>query len=87
MQLKKGILPINNQTLNQLLLELSEECTNVNILMNQLQLSGITSEQKGQILAELLTAAIYLQIHCGDNFQRLIAEEMESLPDDDEEED
>ena len=84
MQLKETILPIKNNTLNHLLSELSEECNNINILINQLQLSEITEKQKAQILAELLTATIHLQVHCGENFQDLIAEEMETLPDDDE---
>ncbi|MDJ0660661.1 MAG: hypothetical protein QNJ42_14415 [Crocosphaera sp.] len=84
MQLKKPILPIKNNTLNHLLSELSEECNNVNTLINQLQLSDITEKQKAQILAELLTATIHLQVHCGESFQDLIAEEMETLLDDDE---
>ena len=84
MQLKEPILPIKNNTLNHLLSELSKECNNVNILINQLQLSDITEKQKAQILAELLTATIHLQVHCGKSFQDLIAEEMETLPDDDE---
>ncbi|CCQ63446.1 hypothetical protein CWATWH0402_1920 [Crocosphaera watsonii WH 0402] len=32
----------------------------------------------------MLTATIHLQVHCGEAFQDLIAEEMENLPDDDE---
>ncbi len=84
MQVKDSILPIKNNTLNHLLSELSEECNHVNTLINQLQLSDITEKQKAQILAELLTATIHLQIHCGESFQDLIAEEMETLPDDDE---
>jgi hypothetical protein len=39
---------------------------------------------KAQILAELLASTIHLQVHCGKDFQDLIAEEVESLPDDDE---
>ncbi len=84
MQLTERILPIKNTTLNTLLSEFSEECNNVTILINQLQLPDITPKQKAQILAELLTATIHLQVHCGEAFQDLIAEEMESLPDDDE---
>ncbi|MDJ0578825.1 type II toxin-antitoxin system HicB family antitoxin [Crocosphaera sp.] len=78
------ILPINNNTLNNLLSEISQECNNVNVLINQLQLSDITEKQKAQILAEILTATIHLQVHCDESFQDLIAEEMETLPDDDE---
>lgn len=86
MQLKEPILPIQNQTLSNLLSEFSEECSNVSILIHQLQLPEITSRQKAKILAELLTSAIHLQVHCGEDFQDLIAEEMESLPDNDENE-
>ncbi|CCQ51152.1 MULTISPECIES: hypothetical protein [Crocosphaera] len=46
MQLTEHILPIKNTTLNTLLSELSEECNNVNILINQLQLLDITPKQK-----------------------------------------
>ena len=53
-------------------------------IINQLQLPDITSKQKAQILAELLTATIHLQVHCGEAVQGLIAEEMENLPDYDE---
>lgn len=84
MQLQERTLPITNKTLNKLLSEFSEECSKVSILINQLQLPEITSRQKAQILAELLTSAIHLQVHCGEDFQDLIAEEMESLPDNDE---
>ncbi len=84
MQLKDRSLPITNNTLDTLLSEFSEECSQVNRLINQLQLSDITPKQKAQILAELLASAIHLQVHCGEDFQDLIAEEMESLPDDDE---
>jgi hypothetical protein len=35
-------------------------------------------------LAELLTAAIHLNLLYSEHFQTLIAEEMEKLPDDDE---
>ena len=44
MQLKEPILPIKNTTLNHLLSELSQECSNVTILINQLQLSDITEK-------------------------------------------
>ncbi|GBF80533.1 hypothetical protein [Aphanothece sacrum] len=84
MQLRERNLSISNSTLNYLLLELSEECSNVTTLINQLQLPELSPKQKAQILAELMTSAIHLQIHCGENFQDLIAQEMENLPDDDE---
>ncbi|MDV3000212.1 MAG: hypothetical protein N5P05_001818 [Chroococcopsis gigantea SAG 12.99] len=81
MQLKEITLPINNNTLNVLITELSDSCSNINLLINQLQLSQITDTQKARILAELLTEAIYLHAHCGEKFQELIADEMETLPD------
>lgn len=84
MQLQERQLPINNATLNRQLWELSQECGNVTTLINQLQLPDLNPKQKAKILAELITATIHLQVHCGQNFQDLIAQEMESLPDDDE---
>jgi hypothetical protein len=36
-------------------------------------------------LAQLLAAAIHLNVHCGEDFQTLIAAEMEKLPDDEQE--
>ena len=81
MQLTEHILPIKHTTLNTLLSEFFEESNNVKIFINQLQLTELTPKQKAQILAELLTATIHLQVHCGEDFQDLIAEEMESLPD------
>ena len=32
-----------------------------------------------------MSAAIHLNVHCGEDFQTLVAEEMENLSDDDEE--
>jgi hypothetical protein len=84
MQLQEQQLPINSTTLKRQLWELSQECGNVTTLINQLQLAEISPKQKAQILAELITATIHLQVHCGQDFQNLIAQEMEDLPDDDE---
>jgi hypothetical protein len=82
MQLRENTLPITKITLNRLVWELSEECENVTTLINKLQLPELSPKQKVKILAELLVAAIHLQVHCGEDFQNLIAQEMEGLPDD-----
>lgn len=70
---------IDHATLDYLLSDLSEEYSNVTILINQLQLSELPPKQKAQILAELMTAAIHLQVHCGQEFQDLIVQEIENL--------
>jgi hypothetical protein len=51
-------------------------------LVNQLQLPSLTVNQQAEILAELLAAAVHLHNHCDEDFQTLIIEEMENLPDD-----
>lgn len=84
MQIKDRPIPITNPTLKTLIAELGAECTNVQALINQLQLPNLSYTQQAEILAELLAVAIHLNTHCGDDFQTLIAEEMEKLPDDDE---
>jgi hypothetical protein len=66
-----------NVSVNQ---ELGSECQTVLALINQLQLPT----QQANILANLLTSAIYLQSHCDDDFQDLIATALETLPDTDE---
>ncbi|MFB8793083.1 MAG: hypothetical protein U7126_02355 [Microcoleus sp.] len=55
-------------------------------LTHQLQLPDLSDRQKAEILAEFIIAAIQLNVHCGEEFQTLIAEEMEKLAVDDEEE-
>jgi hypothetical protein len=45
----------------------------------------LSDRQKAEIIAEFLSAAIHLNVHCGEDFQTLIAEEMTKLSDDDEE--
>lgn len=84
MQLNDRPIAIANSTLNTLIAELGEECRNVTVLINQLQLPHLTPEQRASILAELLAATIHLHSHCDQTFQDLIAEEMETLPDEDE---
>ena len=74
----------NNATLNQLIAELESECENVITLIDQLKSPHLNSEQKAEVFAELLAATTHLNSHCGEDFQTLIADEMETLPDDDE---
>ena len=85
MQIKERFLPIENSTLKTLIAELNSECENVNTLIHQLQSPYLTDRQKAEILAELIAATIHLHVHCGDDFQELISEEIESLSDEDEE--
>ena len=84
MQIRDRTLPIASNTLNTLITELGSECQNVTALIYQLQSPHLSARQQAEILAELLVSAIHLNIHCGADFQTLIAEEMEKLPDDDE---
>jgi hypothetical protein len=81
MQISERRLPITNPTLNTLITELGEECQQVLALISQLQLPGLTNNQQVEILAELLASSIHLHIHCDEDFQELISEEMENLPD------
>ena len=81
MQLSDRPLPIKSPTLNTLITELGEECNKVQALIYQLQLTNFSGKQQAEILAELLAAAVHLNVHCGEDFQNLIAEEMETLPD------
>ena len=55
------------------------------ILIHQLQLPDLSDRQKAEIIAEFLSAVIHLNVHCGEDFQTLIAEEMTKLSDEDEE--
>lgn len=75
-------IAVSNTTISELITELGEECQNVIALIHQLQLPHLSSTQKVEILAELLAAAIHLNVHCGEDFQALIADEMDKLPDD-----
>ncbi|HBK97348.1 MAG TPA: hypothetical protein DD001_08420 [Microcoleaceae bacterium UBA10368] len=76
---------ITNYTVRTLIDELGTECQNVITLIHQLQLADLSDRQKAEILAEFMSAAIQMNVHCGEDFQTLIAEEMENLSDDDEE--
>lgn len=86
MQIRHRSLPVANPTLSELITELGAECQNVTALIYQLQSPHLSPRQQAEILAELLTAAIHLNVHCGEDFQSLIAQEMETLPDEDEQE-
>jgi hypothetical protein len=77
-------ISVPNRTLNTLLLELGTECQSVVALLNQLQLPNLSASQQATILAELLTSTIHLNVHCGEDLQDLIADELEALPDTDE---
>ena len=54
-------------------------------LIHQLQLPDLSDRQKAEIIADFLSAAIHLNVHCGEDFQTLVAEEMAKLSDVDEE--
>jgi hypothetical protein len=84
MQIRDRALPMTSSTLNILMMELGAECQNVTALIYQLQSPHLSARQQAEILAELLAAAIHLHVHCGEDFQTLIAEAMEKLSDDDE---
>lgn len=81
MQLITKKINTENSTLNQLIMELQEECQNVLSLINQLQLSELSDRQKGQILSELLVASVHLHSHCDEDWQNLISDELETLAD------
>lgn len=85
MQTRERSLPITNAVLNVLLRELGEECQVVIARLSQLQSPHLTDQQKAEILAELLASTIYLNTHCNEELQDLIAKEMEQLDDNDEE--
>ncbi|BAZ31508.1 hypothetical protein NIES4074_39810 [Cylindrospermum sp. NIES-4074] len=82
MQISDRHLPITNSTLRTLIAELGEECLKVQGLIEQFQLPSLTANQQAEILAELLSSAVHLHTHCDDEFQELISEAMEKLPDD-----
>ena len=89
MTLAKQKISSDNSTLNQLLMELQEECQNVISLVHQLQLSELSDasgersyRQKGKILSELLVSSIHLHSHCDEDWQNLISDELETLADD-----
>ncbi|MEH2236058.1 hypothetical protein [Nostoc sp.] len=86
MQIRHRSLPFASPTLSTLITELGSECENVTALIHQLQSPHLSARQQAEILTELLAATIHLNVHCGEEFQTLIAQEMETLPDNDEQE-
>ena len=85
MQVSERTVSVTNSTLSTLIDELGTECQNVITLIHQLQLPDLSDRQKAEILAEFMSAAIHLNVHCGEDFQTLVAEEMAKLSDVDEE--
>jgi len=69
-----------NNTLNVLLTELGEECSNILTLLNQLQLANLSTDQKGDILAQLSGAIVHIHVHTED-LPDLIGDELFQLPD------
>ncbi|MFN9172987.1 MAG: hypothetical protein ACK58N_00295 [Synechocystis sp.] len=69
-----------NNTLNVLLTELGEECSNILALLNQLQLANLSTDQKGDILAQLSGAITHVHVHTED-LPDLIGDELFQLPD------
>ncbi|QHV01388.1 hypothetical protein NON20_23450 [Synechocystis sp. B12] len=66
-------------TLDTLMIGLRNDCQNTVILINQLLSSELTEHQKGDVLAEILVAAIHLQSHCDEDLQNIIFEKLENL--------
>ena len=85
MQVRNRTIFLTNSTLSTLIIELGNECQNVITLIHQLQLPNLSDRQKTEILAEFMSAAIHLNVYCGEDFQTLVAEEMAKLSDVDEE--
>lgn len=81
MQITERKIKLQNSTLNTLIMELKEESQNVISLINQLELSDLSDNQKGQILSELLVSLIHLNSHCDQDLQNLIADELETYRD------
>ncbi|NEP40934.1 MAG: hypothetical protein F6K35_17560 [Okeania sp. SIO2H7] len=84
MQIKNSNYSLTNSTLDKLMEEWKSECEHVLILMEKFKkISPADAAKKVDVLADLLAASIHLHSHCDDDFQDLIAEEMENLPDED----
>jgi hypothetical protein len=84
MQISDHFLALRNSTLSTLIAELGTECSRVQALINQLQLPNLTTNQQAEILGQLLAATVHLHTHCDEDFQNLIAQELENLPDEQE---
>ena len=84
MQINNSNYSLTNSTLDKLMEEWKSECEHVLILMEKFKnISPADAAKKVDVLADLLAASIHLHSHCDDDFQDLIAEEMENLPDED----
>ena len=81
MQLKPRDIAIQNSTLKVLIQELGQECKRVMELISQLQLSILQEDQKNEILSSLIVSSIYLNSHCNEAFQDLLADELDRLSD------
>ena len=71
---------ILNPSLETLLSELGEECNTVLTLLDQLTLSNLSDDQKGDILADLVGSITHLHLHT-ENLPDLIGDELLQLPD------
>ena len=70
--------------IHPLLIEMGTECKNVVNILNQLQSYDLTVDRQGTLLADLLAATIHLNVHYEEDLQDLIGDELEALPETDE---
>lgn len=84
MKISDRPLAVVNPTLSTLITELGTECRNVTTLINQLQLPHLNPNQQAEVLADLLAAITHLNVHCDQEMQDLVADELDALPDQDE---
>ncbi|PZV07522.1 MAG: hypothetical protein DCF32_07170 [Leptolyngbya sp.] len=84
MQLDTRALAIQDKTLKVLIRELGDECGRVLDLIHQLQLPGLQDNQKADILAELISSAIHLNIHCNEDLQNYLSGGRAKLSDSEE---
>lgn len=60
--------------------ELGEECETILSLLSQLNVSNLSNDQKGDILAQLVGAVTHLHVHT-EKLPDLIGDELFNLPD------
>ena len=70
--------------IHPLLIEMGTECKNVVNILNKLQSYDLTVDRQGTLLADLLAATIHLNVHYEEDLQDLIGDELEALPETDE---
>ena len=70
--------------IHPLLIEMGTECKNVVNMLNELQSYDLTVDRQGTLLADLLAATIHLNVHYEEDLQDLIGDELEVLPETDE---